>query len=59
MEELFLFFFVEYGLLSFHANYRYLPVELIDTQELINTAKHMLTQTDTGVSISWTGARTY
>jgi hypothetical protein len=35
------------------------PVELIDTRELTNTAKHRLTQTDTGVSISWTGARTY
>jgi hypothetical protein len=34
-------------------------VELIDTQELTNTAKHKLTQTDTGVSISWTGAKTY
>jgi hypothetical protein len=30
-------------------------VELIDTRKLTNTAKHRLTQTDTGVSISWTG----
>jgi hypothetical protein len=36
-----------------------LKVELIDTRELTNTAKHRLTQTDTDVSISWTGARTY
>jgi hypothetical protein len=31
-------------------------VELIDTPKLTNTAKHRLTQTDTGVSISWTGS---
>jgi hypothetical protein len=30
-------------------------VELIYTRELTNTAKHRLTQTDTGLSISWTG----
>jgi hypothetical protein len=30
-------------------------VELIDTRKLTNTAKHRLTQTDNGVSISWTG----
>jgi hypothetical protein len=34
-------------------------VELIDTRELTNTAKHRLTLTYTGVSISWTRARTY